>query len=197
MSANRLSLKNPIVIAVVVVLGIAVTLLNIQTFGKGRLPSRRVQAGHQDEPSLPGDLISLVRDSGPAAQPITTGIAGSVGRRPDLRRDPFLDQKYTGAPSVQPVPEEEVALVCTAVMLGGKRSAAMINGQAFVVGDRIGQLAVISIETRGVGLRGASGQEIYLFVGSEDTGTESLKMEFGSKKTGKQTQTKMTERNLP
>jgi hypothetical protein len=195
MSASRLSLKNPIVIAVVVVLGIAVTILNIQTFGKGRLPSRRVQAGIHDGPALPGDLATLVRDMEGFGDYSGTGTRSES--RPRLPRDPFLDPRFTGLEPVKAAPAEKIKLVCSSVMMGSKRSVAMINGTALGVGDRIDGFTVTTVDTRGAGLRNSAGKKIFLFVGNEDTGAESLKMEFKDKKTDNKTVMNVTERNLP
>lgn len=195
MSASRLSLKNPLVIGVVVVLGIAVTVLNIQTFGKPRLPSRRVQAGIQDGPALPGDLATLARDIEGFRD--YSGPGGRSSHRPSLARDPFLDPKFTGQEQVQTAPVEKVKLVCSSVMMGSRRSVAVINDTALGVGDRIEGYTVTEVDTRGAGLRNSAGKKIFLYVGNENTGAGSLKMEFKDRKTDKKPEMKVTERNLP
>ncbi len=199
MSASRLSLKNTIAISVVVVLGIAVTLLNVQTFGKGRGPSRRVQASIQDKSALPEDLAVLVRDAGKAASLGRYPDRSAERQLPNLARDPFVSdhQPVVTVLVDSPAGPEMVTLVCSAVMIGGKRSVAMINGKTFAAGDNLSGLTVTAVSTRGVTLQDDSGETVFLAVGVQDDDSPALMIEFKTKQTHAEVVTKMTERNLP
>ena len=199
MSASRLSRKYTITIAVVVVMGIAVTILNIQTFGKGRSPSHRVQASHQDGPSLPEDLALLVRDAGKANDLNRYTTHGRGQKLLNQVRDPFLSNIK---PVVQVHPEvaeepAKIALVCSAVLLGGKRSVALINGRSYVSGDIIEDLTVVSVSTKGVSLRNSGGGTVFLGVGNQNAGSKSLMIDFQEKNKNGKFVMEMTERNLP
>ena len=135
MSASSRSLKNPILIGAIVLGGIAVTVLNINTFGPGAKPTRRIQASAQNQPSLPPDLAILVQEAMTGGN-LSSGI-GPVEKQnqPSLDRDPFLTETKPAAKvhtdTSQPKSVQKADLTCSAIMTGGKRPSALINGKFY------------------------------------------------------------------
>lgn len=198
MSAGPLSSKHKAALGVVAVLAVAVIILNIQTFGGKSRPSRRVQASVQDVSALPEDLATLVQNAD-----LSAGLGRRLGRSPRTDhsgpdRDPFLAYRPQVSVAVsEPAAEPEAPqLGCSAILLGGKRSTAMINGKSYGAGDTVAGLTVMSVNTRGVLLQDKSGGTVFLNVGTVTTGGHALKMEF-SKKTRDEIAMDTTERNLP
>jgi len=199
MSANSLSRKNIIAITVVVIMAIAVTVLNIRTFGKGRRPRRQVQAQAQDRFTLPEDLAILVHEAGQTDVPSQVTGHDAGHERPLLKRDPFLSNKKRAVPAETGLPdvEEKLPLACTAVVLGNKQNAAMINGKTYAAGDRLGGLTVASVSTEGVKLVDGAGKTVFLAVGDQTGESPALMMEFSPKIKNQKVVMDMTERKQP
>jgi len=199
MSASRLSRNNVIAIVVVVIMGIGVTVLNIQTFGKGRRPHRPAQAQARDQLPLPADLAALVHEAGQpqTEDPISASAAGH--QQPRLTRDPFLSnrKKVQAAQLSQSVPEERSPLACTAVVVGGRQNAALINGKTYAAGDHVEGHTVQSVSTKGVTLVDSGGKKVFLNVRDQDSDSPTLMMEFSPKKTNQKVVMDMTERKQP
>lgn len=182
MSEKRLNLSNPLVIGVVLILLAVVLVVNIRTFGPKRPTRKNPIAKVQDYPSLPSDLDKVVRYSAMAGD----GSVGlSAGSLPALGRDPFAARE---APVAQasarvnretPVADKPDSLVCSAVMLGGHRPVALIGGESLVVGDRIREFRVMTIETNGVHLRAPDGSDLFLAIGNSGETARSFKIVTG------------------
>ncbi len=174
MSARSLSLKNPALIAVVLVLLAAVTVLNIRTFGTGRKKHSAGTARAQAYPVLPGDLNELVRLAGEDLRNERPDVdtAASVPSRP--RRDPFRDAKQAVKSSSRVMGprthttrarQKEPAPPCAAVLVGGPRPLALIGGRTLGLGDRTGDATIVEIGTGGVVLQDENGRRRILRVG--------------------------------
>ena len=180
MSEKRLSLSNPLVVGVVLVLLAGVLFVNIRTFGPKARPKTRQAVQIKDYPSLPVDLEQILQRSAVAGQAVGGFAVGS--ELPAMGRDPFVGKKKSSSPVAAPVDSKMVAdadpdsLVCAAVMLGGRRPVALINGEALAVGDRIREYRVMSIETTGVGLQAGNGKDRFLGVGRSDKSNKSYRM---------------------
>ena len=182
MSAKSLSLKSPVLIAVVVVMGIAVTVLNIRTFGGPRHARRPQAARAQAGAALPGDLDELVRGAGRDLRGDTGSHApGAITyRRPG--RDPFtgpegvpLDVTSIDAVPVGNTGQDHRDPVCTAVLPGGRRPLAVIGGKTRTLGDSFDGWTLTGISAGGVVLRNTAGQQRRLPVtGSASAGTFSV-----------------------
>lgn len=199
MSASRLSRNNVIAIVVVVIMGIGVTVLNIQTFGKARRPHRPVQVQARDQLPLPADLATLVYEAGRPQTEEQTTAPSTVQERPRLKRDPFLSnrKKVQLAQTSQPVTDKQSPLACTAVVVGGRQNAALINGKTYAAGDRVEGLTVQSVSTKGVTLVDGGGKKVFLTVRDQDSESPALMMEFSPKKTNQKVVMDMTERKQP
>jgi len=169
---NRSLLRHPVVIGGVVVGLLAVTVLNLRTFTPaGRLAGHGVDraVGHLVPPS---DLSDVVRDA-VYGNGEGRGLAqAGNGSSPSLMRDPFSGGtvKPQVVSQAKPRPRAPRAskaapLVCTAVMLGGQEPLALIAGKAYGPGDKVRGLEVLAINTEGVRLRQADGDETLLAVG--------------------------------
>lgn len=84
-----------------------------------------------------------------ATQPLVPGLPGAV---PQAASEPASG---ASAPRKKPI----LRLTLVRVSAFGAKSVALIDGQAVSVGDRIGELTVAAIDTRGVTLRGARGTQ--------------------------------------
>lgn len=184
MSASSPSLKNPILIGMLVLGGIAVTILNIQTFGSGARPSRRVQNSGLNQPALPPDLAILVQ----AAMSEGSGQAGAKAAPPrvlpTLTRDPFqgpptrsATRSTTAAPAARPKGE----LVCSAVMTGGKRPSAMLNGKFYTPGDKVQGYTLAWIASNGVTLENSGGAKKFIPLTNKSRQTGALTVKLGQK----------------
>ncbi len=172
MSVGSHSLKRPVLITVVVVMGIAVTILNIRTFGARKQGPHAAPARAQAFMGLPGDLNDVVRVAG---RDMRDGIGdappqGNAYRDPV--RDPFMGDEPVAvsthlAPEKAPdktkrhtagVPE------CTAVLPGGGLPLAVIKGKARQVGEVVNGWTIEAIHAGGVVMRDARGRERTLAV---------------------------------
>ncbi len=179
-SVKRLSLSNPIVIAVVLVLLVVVGFANVRTFMPQIEMRSQQKADNNDYPEVPLDLQQvLARSAGAGLSPTGTGRAAT----PSLRRDPFARPAPKSTPRpVKPKPATSAkvvspdTLVCAAVMLGGKIPLALINGQTLVLGDRIRDFQVVGISTDGVQLQDDKKQTLFLEVGRKTEFDRAYKM---------------------
>lgn len=166
MSASSPSLKNPVVIGVLVVAAVAVTVLNIQTFGPPARSGPRVQATMQNQPALPPDLALLVQRA-MTGGPRRTGPGATEDRPlPRLRRDPFRavthGMKDVAVPDPEDKPIPRPGLVCSAVMTGGKRPSALLNGKFYSPGDKVQGYTLAWIATNGVTLETSGGAKKFI-----------------------------------
>ena len=185
MSANSPSLKNPILIGMIVVGGIAVTILNINTFGPGSRPSRRVQSGMLNQPALPPDLAILVQQAMSKDEPAELNSATPRHTLPSLDRDPF--KVKTLAPVARPTTTDKPAapkpgeLTCSAIMTGGKRTSALINGKFFSPGDKVQGYTLAWIATNGVTLQNSQGKKKFLPLTNKASQSGALRVDMGPK----------------
>ena len=182
-SVKRLSLSNPLVIAVVLVLLALVVVVNIRTFGPRRTAVRRNAEPAAEYSAVPLDLEQVVRRAATAG--LDGGAAGGALAAPVLDRDPFARRQAvngTVAARGEPTSAGRVnpdSLICAAVMLGGRNPVARINGRTVKIGDRIRSCRVSGIGTEGVRLRHDDGREIFLAVSSGRESNKSYRMVSG------------------
>lgn len=189
MSASSHSLKNPILIGAIVLGGIAVTVLNINTFGPGAKPTRRVQASAQNQPALPPDLAILVQEAMTGGN-LSSGI-GPVEKQnqPSLDRDPFLTETKPAAKvhtdTSQPKSVQKADLTCSAIMTGGKRPSALINGKFYSPGDKLYGYTLAWIATTGVTLQNSQGAKKFLPLAIKGQRSGALRVDMGPRTSGK------------
>jgi hypothetical protein len=177
MSPRRKTLSSgPAVAGVLVVLAIVIAI-NVRTFAPRSAHWRpRQAASAQVSPPLPVDLQDVVRHSGQRTEGLGRGVDGP---RPDIARDPFSGNRVATAASVggfsdplpravAPAPRKSGQPVCTAVMLGARAPAALIDNHLYHVGDQLGGYRVERIDARGVMLAGGGG--LFLPVGIASSG---------------------------
>ncbi len=155
MSAKSISLKSPITIVVVVFLLGAVTVLNVRTFGP-LLGRNETSAGYraQAHPPVPSDMRQLAAHE-------TELVRSRPLRDPalmvaSLDRDPFFPRQKQPRPVVTPTgggasgrkasAPAPKPLVCSAIMLGGRRPMAIINGEGRHPGDDIRGMILTGID---------------------------------------------------
>jgi hypothetical protein len=184
MSASSPSLKNPAVIGVLVVAAVAVTILNLQTFGPRARSGPRVQATMQNQPALPPDLALLVQRAMTGST--SAGDGGSVPGRelPRLPRDPFHavtpgTEQAAPPPRVQTAPRQD--LVCSAVMTGGKRPSALLNGKFYSPGDKVQGYTLAWIATNGVTLETSGGAKKFIPLANRSRKSGAVTVKLGQR----------------
>ncbi|MBD3222918.1 hypothetical protein GF314_16945 [bacterium] len=169
---NRSLLRHPAVIGGVAVGLVVIAVLNFQTFAAGSWFGSGGGDQGADHLVPPSDLDDVVKDAlRSGTRDPGLALAGSVGG-PAVTRDPFTGGVAT-APvaarepeaSPRPRPSAPRPLVCTAVMLGGESPLALVNGEAYRVGDRLRGQEIVAIETDGVTLLRDDGRQTVLAVG--------------------------------
>lgn len=167
MSAKRLDLKSPPVVALVLVLLVAVAAFNVMTFGPGRHKRGggadvRVQAYQ----ALPSDLRDMVRLAGDQLRESGPGLAAASEPMPDLRRDPFLPrEEMRPEPVRQAAPRKgnggpiELPAV-SAILLTGRGPVALIAGRSCGPGDQVEGFRVVDVDLQGVVLVDAQGRTV-------------------------------------
>lgn len=160
MSASSPSLKNPFVIGALIIGAVVVTILNIQTFGPPKKSGPRVQMAAMDQPALPPDLAILVREA-MAEKALVDGDHSTVSPRQKHKagRDPFHSKATPVVVKARPKPVQAKAtkLACTAIMTGGIKPSACINGKFYSPGDKVGRYTVAWIASNGVTLKNSKG----------------------------------------
>lgn len=171
MSANQNRLSSKPVIAAVLVLLAIVVAINVSVFKPGRRPAQRAPVRVQASPPLPADLDDFRGDT---TSPQGDLAAWAPSARPRLKRDPFGARRPRMNTSIAAQPTDTVPvetgpapLVCNAVLLGGERPVAVLNGQSYRVGDTFEDYQVAAIGSLGVKLVSAAGPEVFLSVYSE------------------------------
>ncbi len=189
MSANSPSLKHPAVIGVLIIGAVVVAFLNIKTFGPVHKPSHRVQAAAMDQPALPPDLARLVTRAMKGSGSEVQGASPLQNQAlPRLKRDPFEEngrapaRVITAAPAATAKPSSS-ELVCSAVMTGGKRPSAMINGKFYSPGDKIGAYTLAWIASNGVTVKSGQGYKKFLPLANKSGQNGKLKVTVGQRPT--------------
>ena len=189
MSASSPSspLKNPVLIAVLVVAALGVTALNVKTFGNKKPGPQRVQAAAMDGPALPPDLPLLVRELVENAKPaeVLTGPATDLEKL--LKRDPFVAPGQTGsaprarsaAPAAPAARPGSSPLACTAVLTGGTRDSARINGQFYAQGEKIRGYTVAWVASTGVTLENSAGKKFFLPLKPKSKNKQAFQVQMG------------------
>ena len=189
MSANSPSLKHPAVIGALIIGAVVVAFLNIKTFGPVQKPSHRVQAAAMDQPALPPDLAMLVQQAMNGEDHGGPDASTSADRPlPRLKRDPFEE---SGRARALVLPATTVAaaklssseLICSAVMTGGKRPSAMINGKFYSPGDKIGTYTLAWIASNGVTVKSGQGYKKFLPLANKSGQNGKLKVTVGQRPT--------------
>jgi len=184
MSAKQVSLKSPVTIVVVMVLLVGVVALNVSTFGgsgrKNTSRGYRVQA-HPPVPMDAGQLAGyqarLVKS--PAERVAVSSVDG-------LQRDPFFPLLAQPKPVVKVARtatkktsarrQKSKPLKCTAIMLGGAQSMAIINGEGRHPGDKIRGMTLTAIDADGVTFRKSNGSRVHLPVGVQEDKSQSFRV---------------------
>jgi hypothetical protein len=180
------------VIAGVCIAAAVVVVLNLRTFGVG-LPGPVGGVVRQAQHPSPPANLQLASES---HVPLAEILARPAPTRPGLLRDPFEVRQAPAtavvnnlAPAAEPEPEPEAKpaaktprkakpgeLLCSAVLLGGERPLALIEGKAYAAGDRVGKYQVQEIKATGVMLIAAGGRTLRLPVGPDSSGAASFKV---------------------
>lgn len=168
---KRSLLRHPAVIGGVVLGLMAVTVLNLETFASGRWFGPDADEASASHLVPPADLEEVVRGA-VAARNRDTGLAlaGSLGG-PTITRDPFTGSVAAPAPTTAKPASRAASrpkpapLQCTAVMLGGRRPLALIDGESHGPGDSLGPWTIDAIDTEGVTLVRKDGRQKRLAVG--------------------------------
>jgi hypothetical protein len=177
------------VIGVLIIGAVAVAILNIMTFGPAQKPSHRVQAAAMDQPALPPDLAQLVTQAMKGSGHEVQGEATLQDRSlPRLNRDPFEEsgraraRVITAAPVTKTQPADK-QLICSAVMTGGKRPSAMINGKFYSPGDKIGSYTLAWIASNGVTIQTGQGSKKFLPLTNKSGQSGKLQVTVGQRPT--------------
>ncbi len=171
MSARRTPLKHPVVILGVAAGLLAVGVLNLQTFGP-RLGLLGAGGDQAPDPLVPPpDLEMVVQAARDGSGPRPFATAGDGGATVSMR-DPFTSGPSPAPPGPAPAPSRRAPaaaapLVCSAVLLGGERPLALIDGHAAGPGDQVRGHEILTISTDGVTLRAPDGDQITLAVGPQ------------------------------
>ncbi len=175
---NRSPLRHPAVVGGAAVGLAVIAVLNFQTFAAGSWFGASAGDPARDHLVPPSDLDDVVQEAlcGDTRDP-GLALAGRVGG-PAVTRDPFtggeaLATPVVRAPDAAPRPRRSAPrpLACTAVMLGGEAPLALINGEAYRLGDRVRGQAIVAIATDGVTLLRDDGHQTVLAVGPPPDGS--------------------------
>ena len=201
MSARRTPLKHPAVILGVAAGLLAVGVLNLQTFG----PRLGLFGSRGDQPAdpliPPPDLEMMVKDARAGAEARTLATAGGGGV-PATMRDPFASGPVavTAAPErarPRPTAASPAPLVCSAVLLGGERPLALIDGHPAGPGDRVRGHEVLAVAADGVTLRAPGGEEIILAVGPQAAADGAYHVVTGTRAADEEGQTRLSASRSP
>lgn len=203
MSAKQVSLKTPATIAVVVVLLVGVVFLNVDTFGGAG--SKKSSRGYrvQAHPPVPMDAGHCVASK--------TGLVSTPSRRvgsfstEELKRDPFypLQAQPKKVPQItgnspkkggaKRTKTKAKPLKCSAIMLGGVKPMAIINGEGRHPGDKIRGMILTAIDADGVTLRKSSGSRVHLPVGLQESDNQSFRVVTRTHKNEDQGRTRLVD----
>ncbi len=182
MSVKSLSPRTAVLIAVLVIAGAGVTVLNIKTFGVRGGFHQANAARAQAYAVLPADLGELVR------------LAGQDLRGPEhqTKAEPTTPEAPVRDPFVETTPAKPATgithavsrrtrrkskspgLVCSAVLLGGRAPLVMISGKTYRLQDQVAGYTVIDISARGAVLENKEGKRKTLTIGGGDIGSFSV-----------------------
>ena len=206
MSRSRIDLKDKRVAGLVLVLLAVVVIVNVRTFIPDLKRAAKRSVSVADEVSVPGDLdeaahlaavrlasLQLVGASPAVLADMMAGGDHTVVSRPV--RDPFrpgptsvTQLRTSGRQSGsgksggnQTRATRQVPLSCTAVLLGGSRPAALIDGKFYQVGDQLSAYRLVHISREGALLRGVA-QEVFLPVRSPDSAGVSYPLVTGTRR---------------
>jgi len=120
-----------------------------------------------------------------------------------LVRDPFLSQQNptvtmaNTAPKVGQTPkgnqQKTQSLECSAIMLGGTKSVAIINGEGYHIGQKIRNMTLTAVDADGVTLRKADGSSTHLAVGVQEEESQSYRVVTRSRKIEDQGRTRLVD----
>ena len=201
MSAKQANKKLPITLAVISIMLVGVIALNINTFGGstlGRKSTRgyRVQA-HPPVPSDMGQRVFFAVDLKGGQNGKKTGTVITT-----KGRDPFFPSKAQPVPVVRPSSRKGKSkrskvvakpLECTAIMLGGKRPMAIINGEGRYPGDTIHGLVMVSLDADGVTFRKSDGSLKRIKVGVQESANEDYRVVTRVRETDHQGRTSLVD----
>ncbi len=185
MSAKQANKKLPITIAVLLVMMVGVIALNINTFG-GQNQDGNFGTGYrlQAHPPVPSDMGKMVKfavdiDYSDQSSESRTVVSTSG-------RDPFFPSKAQPKTVVrQAANHAQVAsksrpkikaLNCSAVMLGGISSLAIINGEGYRLGDKIRGMTLHLIDADGITFQKSNGSFKRMNVGIQESDTEKYRV---------------------
>ncbi len=206
MSRSRIDLKDKRFGSLVLVLLAVVVIVNVRTFIPDLKRTAKRSVSVADEVSVPGDLdeaallaaarLASLQPGGVSLAGLADMMAGgdhTVVSRPV--RNPFrpgptpVTQVCTSARqsvggkngSLQTRATRQVPLSCTAVLLGGSRPAARIDGKFYQIGDQLSAYRLVHISREGALLRGVA-QEVFLPVRSPDSAGVSYPLVTGTRR---------------
>lgn len=187
MSASRLNLKSPPVLAGMGLMLIVVVVINLRTFGVS-LPGRgQKHVVRQQRPPVPAEL-QLASES--MFEDRLLPMPSPALNKPVLRRDPFLATILSGAPAQTQSGRAKTAkgakprsqksrLTCSAILLGGKRPTALIDGEALGPGDLVRGYRIVEITATEVLLKKSTGQALTLWVAPDNKDQGTFKVVTG------------------
>ncbi len=185
MSAKQANKKLSITLAVLGVMLVGVVALNISTFGGvgragGSARGYRLQA-HPPVPSDMGRMIKYAVDSQEPERSLRTGPMITT-----LDRDPFFPGKDQPKPVLNTgsgfrkgatKPSAGIRpLECTAIMLGGNRPMAIINGEGRYPGDKIRGMILKEVDADGVTFTKSDDSIIRLPVGVAEVENQNYRV---------------------
>jgi len=168
---SPLNLKSPLVAGVVLTLLAVVAVVNLKTFlpggGDSRLTARQRRA-----PRPPAELASIVESVLNDDNMLSVVVAARDAAIDGMSRDPFSSDAEpvavsisSAASSTSDAPARRSgALDCTAVIVDGSGSVALINGHGYRVGDRVDGHEILAIDADGIRVVDARGRQRTLSV---------------------------------
>ena len=180
-----LNLRNPLVIGAVLIGFAGVVVLNVNTFMKPN--SARKQARSeivQRHVPVPAGLVQYARED--LLQNTEKSQQAEAVVLPDLLRDPFSEpgrstriipvQESTNKKSAVRRKKSSPKLHCSAVLLGKDGNTALIQDNAYKVGQKVGGFTIVRIDADGVELENNQGKDLFLSVGvqEDDSSTYSV-----------------------
>ncbi len=179
MYKNRISLKDKRVVIPVFVLLSTVAISNLRTFLPDLWRESAGAAVTEQELPVPDDLADLTRAAAAHISGLgpSDALVGAAGDTSGARKDPFsAPVVHTPPPPSRSTDQRRAPrrrLFCNAVLLGGERPAAMINGRTYYPGNLVGSYRIETIEANRVVLVSSAGHLVLKVDGPADSRQEA------------------------
>jgi len=170
------------VAGVVLTLLAVVAVINLKTFLPGGDDSR-LTARQRRAPRPPAELASIVESVLNDDNMLSVVVAARAATTDGLSRDPFRSDAVPVVEAASPGERtrQRDPLDCTAVIVDGAGSVALINGREYRVGDRVVGHEILAIDADGLRVVDARGRERSLSV--QPRGSDSnFKITFNSRR---------------